>query len=246
MSISVSSPFQLRNNLLAALISSDYQYLLTKLERVHLALGEIVYRADSKISYVYFPEDAVISLLATLESGGTTEVGLIGREGMAGLVIFLDGDLAHDLAQASVAGTAMRMKASVLREELRLGSPLQLLLLRYTKSFIALLTQSIICSQHHLLVQRLARHLLMMHDYVESDKLRLTQEVISNMLGARRAGVAKAALILRDAGLISYVRGQITILDRTGLEVRTCECYEVIKKEFDDLYSNQLSIKRSA
>jgi CRP-like cAMP-binding protein len=244
MPLSPSS--QIKNNLLSALISQDYQYLLPRLERVRLFAGEVVYRAEDRIQYAYFPEDTVISLLSTLEDGATTEVGLIGREGMAGLSIVLGGEITHDLALVQVEGTAMRMKASVLREELRLGNPLQLLLLRYTQSFIALVSQSIICSQHHSIEQRYARWLLMIYDYVGKGKLRLTQELIANMIGSRRSGVTKAALTFRKAGLISYVRGSVAIHDRAGLEASACECYGVIREEFDRLHTSQIFPRKSA
>ncbi|HEX8423199.1 MAG TPA: helix-turn-helix domain-containing protein, partial [Pyrinomonadaceae bacterium] len=148
-------------------------------------------------------------------------------------------------AVVQVAGSALRMKASVLRDELRPGSPLQLLLLRYTRAFIALISQSVICSQQHTVERRLARWLLMMHDYVESDELRLTQELIASMLGSRRAGVTEAMRTMRDEGLIKNSRGLVRILNRAGLESASCECYAVIREEFERLHNSQLSPKKS-
>lgn len=237
---------QIKNNLLAALVNREYQHLLPQLQRVELSLAEVIYDAESQVQYVYFPETAVVSLLSTLENGATSEVGLIGREGMVGLSIFLGGTISHDQAVVQVAGTALRMRPSVLREELHLGSPLQLLLLRYTQSFLALVTQSVVCSQHHTVNQRLARWLLMMHDYVESNELQLTHELIAGMMGVRRAGVSTAVGGLKGAGLIKTSRGRITILDRRGLEACSCECYAIIREEFNSLHAGQISAKESA
>jgi CRP-like cAMP-binding protein len=246
MPVPLSTSSQVKNNLLSALVSHDYQHLLPRLERVHMFAGDVVYRADDRAEYAYFPEDTVLSLLSTLEDGTTTEVGLIGREGMAGLSIILGGDITHDLALVQVEGNALRMRASVLREEIRLGSPLQLLLLRDTQSFITLISQSIICSQHHSIEQRYARWVLMISDHVGPGKLRLTQELIANMIGSRRAGITKVALTFRKAGVISYVRGYLTISDREGLEASACECYGVIRDEFDRLHTSQLFARKSA
>ena len=230
---------QIKNQLLAALVTDQYQHLVPHLQRVDLTLGDVIYRPGGQIEHVYFPENAVVSLLSTLENGATTEVGLVGREGMVGLTVFLGGALTPEQAVVQLAGSAMRMKASVLRDELQVGSPLQLLLLRYTKSFLALVTQSVACSQHHSLERRFARWLLMMHDYSESDTLRLTHEMIAGMIGTRRAGVTMAALALKDRNLIDTARGQVRILDRTGLEATACECYAIIRKEFSNLHALQ-------
>lgn len=237
---------QIKNHLLAVLISREYEHLLPHLERVSLCVGELVYRADSEIHYVYFPETAVVSLLASTEDGSTAEVGLIGSEGMVGLNVFLVGSTIHDEAVVQVAGTAMRMKAAVLRQELKLGSPLQVLLLRYTRSFLFLVTQSVVCSQSHTVEQRLARWLMMMNDYAETNQLALTHDLIAAMLGSRRAGVSNAIGKLRDAGLVKTGRGLITILGREGLEAVACECYRVVKGEFDRLYSSQQAAGQSA
>ena len=243
MPVTSAFPDYIRNRLLAALISKDYQHLLPYLERVQLSLGEVIYRAEAEIHYVYFPENATVSLLSTLENGQTAEVGIIGYEGMVGLNIFLGGAVTHDQALVQIAGTALRMKTSVLRAELQTGSPLQFFLLNYTRAFIALISQSIICSQHHIVSQRLARWLLVMHDYAEANELRLTHEMIAAMIGARRAGVTNAASPLRDAGLIKYHRGRITITDRKGLEASACECYQIIREEFDRMQHSQTDEK---
>src|SRR6185295_2286083 len=198
---------QIKNQLLAALVNDQYRHLLPHLERVNLSLGDNIYLAGGNIENVYFPENSVVSLLSTLENGATTEVGLVGREGMVGLTVFLGGALTPEQAIVQLAGTAVRMKASVLRDETRVGSSLQLLLLRYTRSFIALMSQSVVCSQHHALDQRFARWLLMMHDYSGSDTLNLTHEMVAGMIGTRRAGVTIAALALREKNLVSASRG---------------------------------------
>ncbi|HKP38937.1 MAG TPA: Crp/Fnr family transcriptional regulator [Pyrinomonadaceae bacterium] len=230
----------IKNQLLSALVNTQYQHLVPHLQRVDLALGDVVYRMGREIEHVYFPENSVVSLLSTLENGATTEVGLVGHEGMVGLTVFLGGALTPEQAIVQLAGTALRMKASVLRAELRVGSSLQLLLLRYTRSFLALMSQSVVCSQHHSLDQRFARWLLMMHDYSESNTLNLTHEMVAGMIGTRRAGVTVAALALREKGLVSASRGSITILDRDGLEAAACECYSIIRDEFSRLHASQI------
>ena len=228
-----SSP--VRNDLLRALLSSEYRHLSPKLERVHLKAREIVYQADQHIEYVYFPEEAVVAMIDTVEEGHTVEVGIIGREGMVGINIFLGCLITPDRAIVQIPGGAMRMKTNDLRKELRFGSPLQLLLLRYTQALLAVISQSVACSQHHTVAQRLARWLLTMHDYAESHEFEMSQKSIAAMLGARRAGVNEAAGMLEAAGLISYSRARIRILDKAGLKRKTCECYRFIKQQFDGL-----------
>jgi len=166
-----TSPLPIKNQLLTSLINKEYQHLLPYLQHVEMPLGETIYSEGRTIDDVYFPENCVVSLLSTLENGATTEVGLVGKEGMVGLTVFLGGAITPERALVQLGGTAMKMKASVLRNELQVGSSLQLLLFRYTRAFLALMSQSIACSQHHLLDQRFARWLLMMHDYSDSDTL---------------------------------------------------------------------------
>lgn len=226
----------IKNQLLTALVNTEYQHLLPHLHRVDMPLGKVVYSAGRNINHVYFPETCVVSLLSILEGGNTTEVGLVGREGMLGLTVFLGGAITPERALVQLGGTALQMEASVLRKELRVGSRLQMLLLNYTRAFIALMSQSVACSQHHQLEQRLSRWLLMMHDYSESDTLKLTHEMVASMIGTRRAGVTVALLALREMGLISASRGQVTILNRKGLENSACECYGIIHDEFRQLY----------
>lgn len=230
----------IKNQLLSALVNNQYQHLLPHLERVDLSIGDVIYTTGRQIEHVYFPEDSVVCLLSTLENGATTEVGLVGREGMVGLTVFLGGALTPERAIVQLAGTSMRMRASVLREELRVGSSLQLLLLRYTRSFLALMSQSVVCSQHHSLDQRFARWLLMLLDHSDSNTLNITHEMVAGMIGTRRAGVTMAALALREKGLVSASRGRITILDRKGIEAAACECYAIIREEFSQLHNAQI------
>ena len=235
-----SPTIQLRNRLLSSLINHDYQRLVSHLKQVDLQLGDVIYTAGDTIEDVYFPETAVVSLLSTLENGDTTEVGLIGCEGMVGLSVFLGGSITPERALVQLTGKAMKMPASVLTAELKFGSSIQLQLLRYTRSFLALVTQSVICSQHHSLEARFARWLLMMHDYSASNTLNLTHEMVSSMIGTRRAGVSMATRELRQRNLIKSARGAITIIDREGLKRLACECYAIIHEEYERLHTSQM------
>lgn len=224
-----------KNDILAALLNSEYNHLSSRLERVDLKAGEIVYQAGQRIEYVYFPESAVVAMIDTLEDGGTVEVGIIGHEGMVGINIFLGALATPDRAVTQIAGSAMRMKTRDLKAELGFGSPLQRLLLRYTQVLLAVISQSIACSQHHSVEQRLARLLLTMHYYAKANALVMSQQSIAAMLGSRRVGITGAAGMLRAAGLISYRRGRIAIVDEQGLRKKSCECYAFIRKQFDGL-----------
>ena len=227
-----------RNDILRALLNSEYKHLSPKLTQVNLRLGEIIYQADQRIEYVYFPEKAVVAMIDTVEDGGTVEVGIIGHEGMVGINIFLGALVTPDKAIVQISGSAMRMKTRDLRKALRFGSPLQRLLLRYTQALLAVISQSVGCSQHHTVPQRLARWLLTMHDYSESNEFEMSQEFIAAMLGVRRVGVTEAAGNLQAAGLISYSRSRIRILDEAGLKEKSCECYRFIRRQFDGLLSD--------
>ena len=224
------------NDLLAALLASQYRHLLPKLERVTLRRGEVVYRADQDIEEVFFPEEAVVAMVDTMADKRTVEVGIIGREGIVGINIFLGGAVTPDKAVVQMAGGAYRMKAKDLRKEVRFGSPLQRLLLEYTRTFIAVISQSVACSQHHSTERRLARWLLTMSDYARSRELLMDHKSIAAMLGVRRVGVTEAAGALQGAGLIRYRRGRISILDKRRLEKRTCECYGFIRLQYRKLH----------
>jgi CRP-like cAMP-binding protein len=231
-----------QNKILAALSGSEPQRAVPEGERVEFAQGEVVYEPEAEIRYVYFPETAVFSILATMDDGSTVEVGPVGDEGLAGLRVFLGADTSRYRVIVHVGGTAMRMRADVLREELRdEQSAMPRLLLRYTQMLLAMTGQSSACNKLHTLEHQLARWLLMMHDYV-GDELLLTHELISLTLGVRRAGVSTAANDFRNAGLIYYRRGHIQLLDRQGLEAIACECYRNIKDEYDRLYADLLRL----
>ena len=231
----------LKNQLLASLLNLDHDRLVPHLHQVDLVQGDVIYSAGDSIGTVYFPETAVVALLSALEDGSTTEVGLIGREGMVGLSLFLGGAITPERAIVQISGRALKMAAADLSRELRHGSSLQVQLLRYTRSFLALVTQSVICSQHHSLEARFARWLLMMRDYSDSNTLQLTHEMVAGMIGTRRAGVSMATRALRERGLIDSGRGMIEIVDGDGLEEAACECYSIVRAEFTQLHRNQLT-----
>jgi CRP-like cAMP-binding protein len=229
-----SNPAQ--NRILSALDAADYRDFLSQMERVTLSRGEVVYEPGDRIDYVYFPETAVFSMLCTMENGDTAEVGPIGREGLVGLSIFFGAEVTPTQLVVHVAGTALRANAELLKQELRSGrNALPDRLFRYTQMLLAMTGQSSACNKLHSLGQQLVKWLLMMHDYV-GDELLLTHDLIALTLGVRRAGVSEAALALKDEGLIDYTRGHIQILNRQGLEARACECYEVIREEYERLY----------
>lgn len=223
------------NRLLAALPKKDYQRLLPELERVPLAFGDILYEPGDTIGHVYFPESGIISLLARVESQKVLEVGIVGNEGVAGLPVVLGVRVSLNRGLVQSAGTAMRMKAAALRKEFKQDGALQRLLHRYLHSLLTQISQSAVCNRFHMVDARLARWLLMTHDRVGSDEFRLTQELLSNMLGVRREAVSKAAGALQKSGFVNYSRGHITMLNRAGLEATACQCYQIIKDDSDHL-----------
>lgn len=224
------------NSILAALLASEYRHLLPKLERVALKRGEVVYQADQNIDAVYFPERAVVAMVDATDDGRTIEVGIIGREGLVGINVFLGGITTPDKAIVQLPGDAIRMRTRDLRKAVRFGSPLQRLLLDYTRSFLAVISQSVACSQHHGIEQRLARWLLTMNDYAGPGEFLMVHESIAAMLGVRRVGITKAASTLQADALISYRRGRIRVLDRAGLGKRSCECYRYIRQQYQRLH----------
>ena len=224
----------LKNLVLNALPRGEYARLLPDLEAVSLPLGETLYRSGDLIEYVYFPGDALVSLITHMKDGGAIEVGLIGRDGMVGIPVLLGDDIAFEEAIVQIAGDALRMRTAAFKEELKQGhSSLLTRLLLYTRTLMKQVAQTAACNRRHTTEKRLSRWLLMCHDRVGSDELALTQEFISNMLGTRRAGVSSAAISLRQEGFISYSRGHVRILKRKGLEAFTCECYGAVKWETD-------------
>jgi CRP-like cAMP-binding protein len=224
-----------QNQMLAALPVADYGRLLPHLEPVALPLGLAIFESGSKLRHLYFPASGIVSLLYAMENGASTEIAVIGNEGVVGIALFMGGESTPSRAVVQSAGHGYRLKASVLKTEFDLGGPLQHLLLRYTQALIAQMTQTAVCNRHHALDQQLCRWLLLSLDRLPSNKLAMTQELIANMLGVRREGVTEAAGKLQEAGLIRYSRGHITVLDRPKLEKRVCECYAVVKKELDRL-----------
>ena len=221
------------NRLLAALPKQEYQRLLPELEHVVMPFAEVLYEPGARIRHVYFPNDSIVSLLAEVADRSTLEVGIVGNEGVAGISVFMGVDTSPHRAITQGTGTAMRMKASVLRKESERTGSLHGLLHRYAHSLLAQVSRGAVCNRFHVVDARLARWLLMSSDRLGMDEFRLTQDFISNMLGVRREGVSKAASILQKDELINYRRGHIKILDRAGLEAVSCECYGIIKDESD-------------
>ena len=229
MSSAITQP--VGNWLLDALPKEDYQRLLKDLLPVSFDLGEVVYESGAQMDHVYFPTTCHVSLLYTMINGVTAEMGLVGNEGVVGIALFMGGDTTPNRAVVQGTGRAMKLKAKALHEEFSRGSDFQHLLLRYTQAMITQISQTAVCNRLHSVEQRLCRWLLMTHDRTHSDELQMTQEFISHMLGVRREGVTHAAQNLQEKGLISYVRGHITIVERAKLEENVCECYEVVRTE---------------
>ncbi len=223
------------NHLLSTLPKEDYERLIPDLEYVTFALGEVIYESGEHQHYVYFPTTSIISLLYTMETGMTAEMGLIGNDGVVGVALFMGGDTAPNRAAVQIAGGALKMEARILQREFQMGGAFQLMLLRYAQALMIQISQTAVCNRLHSLEQRLCRWLLLSHDRVQSDNLAMTQEFIANMLGSRREGVTAAAGRLQDERIITYHRGQITILNRAGLETQVCECYEVVKNATERL-----------
>jgi CRP-like cAMP-binding protein len=235
MSVSVKPTVPSENRLLAALPSDEYERLLPSLQQVSFSLGEVVYEFGGHLDYVYFPTTSIVSLLYTMANGTSAEMGLTGNDGVVGIALFMGGGTMPNRAVVQSAGAAIRMKAKVLQAEFALGGKFQYLLLRYTQALITQISQTAVCNRLHSVEQQLCRWLLLSHDRVKSDELIMTQELIADMLGVRREGVTVAAGRLQDQGAISYVRGHIKILNRQRLEETVCECYRVVKDEFDRL-----------
>jgi CRP-like cAMP-binding protein len=225
------------NHLLAALPAADYQRLEPHLEPVELTLGCSIYESDERMCHVFFPTAGIVSLLYVLDNGDTAESAVTGNDGVVGISTFMGGDSTPSRAVVVSAGQGYRLSRSVLMREFERGGSLQHLLLRYTQVLLTQMAQTAVCNRHHTVDQQLCRWLLLCLDRQSSNKLHITQELISHMLGVRREGVTEAAGRLQDAGLIRLHRGTITVLERTGLEQRVCECYAVVKREADRLQS---------
>ena len=230
------------NQLLAALPPADWKRWLPELEWIDLPLGEVLYESGNLQTHVYFPATAIVSLLYVMESGASAEIAVVGREGVVGISLFMGGESTPSRAVVQSAGHGFRMKAPAIKDEFNRSGPAMHLLLRYTQALITQMAQTAVCNRHHSVDQQLCRWLLLSMDRLQGNELVMTQELIANMLGVRREGVTEGALRLQKSGLIRYSRGRITVLDRPGLERRTCECYAVVKKEYDRLLPEQIAI----
>jgi CRP-like cAMP-binding protein len=224
-----------QNRLLAALPRGDFERIAPHLEWVTLKLGDVLYESGGLERYVYFPIDSIVSLLYVMEDGASAEIAVVGNEGMLGVAVFMGGETTPSRAIVQSAGSGYRLPAQPLKQEFDLGGSLMHLLLRYAQALITQMAQTAVCNRHHTVDQQLCRWLLMSLDRLRFDELVMTQELIANMLGVRREGVTEAAGKLRDLGIIEYRRGHIKVLDRPALEAQVCECYGVVKKEFDRL-----------
>jgi CRP-like cAMP-binding protein len=226
------------NRLIAALPERDRQRWLPQLEAVELRLGQALYESGDTLSHVYFPTTAIVSLLYVMESGASAEIAVVGNEGLVGISLFMGGESTTSRAVVQSAGHAYRLAAQSIKEEVK-RAPVLHLLLRYTQALITQMSQTAVCNRLHTLDQQLCRWLLLSLDRLQGNELVMTQELIANMLGVRRQGVTEAALKLQEVDLIRYARGRIAVLDRKGLERRTCECYAVVKNEYDRLLSGK-------
>ena len=231
----------LRNFLLAALSDDDFERINPKLKPVSFKLGEVLYESGEKLDYVYFPTTAIVSLLYIMENGTTAEIGVVGNDGILGVSLFMGGETTTSRAVIQSAGNAVRMKAIDMKTEFALGGRFQALLLRYTQALMTQISQTAVCNRLHSIEQQLCRWLLLSHDRLNSDKLVMTHDLISNMLGVRREGITLAARKLAARKLITNSRGTMTVLDRQGLENAVCECYAVVNDEYNRLLGRGIS-----
>jgi CRP-like cAMP-binding protein len=229
------------NQLLARLPDEELVRWLPHLEPVDMPLGKVLYESGAILLYVYFPTSAIVSLLYVMEDGASAEIAVVGYEGIVGISRFMGGESTPSRAVVQSGGNGYRLKASLMLEEFNRAGNVMHLLLRYTQALITQMAQTAVCNRHHTLDQQLCRWLLLSLDRLRSNELVMTQELIANMLGVRREGVTAAAGRLHRAGLINYQRGHISVLDRWQLERRTCECYAVVKREYDRLLPAMLA-----
>jgi CRP-like cAMP-binding protein len=230
-----------KNRLLAALPDAEWVRWKSQLELVAMPFGKVLYEPGSRLTHVYFPTTSIVSLLHVMEDGGSAEIAVVGLEGIVGISLFMGGESTPSRAVVQSAGQAFRLQAHLMLQEFNRAGPVLHLLLRYTQALITQMAQTAACNRHHALDQQLCRWLLLSLDRLPSNELLMTQELIANMLGVRREGVTEAAGRLQKAGVIRYQRGRITVLDRAGLEQRTCECYAVVKLEYDRLLPNTIA-----
>jgi len=233
------------NHLLAALPADEFARLKPDFEPVSLPLGKVIYESGEQLEYVYFPTTAIISLLYIMENGSTAEIGMAGNDGLVGIALFMGGSTTPNRAVVQSAGNAFRLRSKALLLEFHLSGEFQNILLRYTQYLMTQISQTAVCNRLHSLEQQLCRWLLINHDLLQTNKLIMTHDLIANMLGVRREGVSIAAGNLQKKGLIKYVRGTITMLDRPALESVACECYVVVKQEYDRLLGKYVSKNRS-
>lgn len=227
------------NHLLAALPAAEWARWAPQFEWVEMPLGQVLYESGRALSHVYFPTNAIVSLLYVMADGASAEIAVVGRDGVVGIALFMGGGSTPSRAVVQSAGEGWRLRGPAMREAFDRSHPVMHLMLRYTQALITQMAQTAVCNRHHLLDQQLCRWLLLSMDRLMGDELVMTQELIANMLGVRREGVTEAALKLQRDGLIRYARGRITVLDRPGLEARTCECYAVVKREYNRLLPAQ-------
>jgi CRP-like cAMP-binding protein len=223
------------NGLLAALPEAEWARWKDHLEPVTLTLGQVLSESGMRMAHVYFPTTAIVSLLYVMEDGASAEIAVVGHEGVVGISLFMGGESTLSRAVVQSQGQGYRLRGQLVKDEFGRAGPVMHVLLRYTQALITQMAQTAVCNRHHTLDKQLCRWLLLSLDRLEGNDLVMTQELIANMLGVRREGVTEAALKLQSAGLISYARGHIHVLDRAGLEARTCECYAVVKEEYDRL-----------
>lgn len=226
-----------QNHLLASLPAEIFERVSSNLELVAMPLGEVVCESGGQLQYVYFPTTAILSLHYVMENGATAEIAGVGNEGMLGVSLFMGGNTTPSRATVQTGGWGYRLKVRLMMEEFNRAGPLMRLMLRYTQALMTQMSQTAACNRHHSVEQQLCRWLLLTLDRLTSNELTMTQELIAGMLGVRREGITEAAGHLQQAGIIRYRRGHITVLDRSGLETRTCECYSVVRKEFRRLLS---------
>lgn len=230
-----SKPAPTQNHLLAALPPEVLDRLLPDLEPVPMPLGKVVYESGDTMRHVYFPTDSIVSLLYVMENGASAEISVVGNEGIVGIALFMGGESTPSRAIVQSAGSAYRLPGQRMKDEFSFHGDMQDLMLRYTQALITQMAQTAVCNRHHTIDQQLCRWLLLSLDRLTGSELTMTQELIANMLGVRREGVTEAASKLQKIGVINYVRGRITVLDRPRLEELSCECYAVVKKETDRL-----------
>ncbi|MDO9105968.1 MAG: Crp/Fnr family transcriptional regulator [Methylovulum sp.] len=232
-----------QNRLLAALPAEVLERIADDLELVSIPLGEVLYESGGQLQHVYFPTTAIVSLHYLMENGASAEIAGVGNEGVLGISLFMGGNTTPSLATVQTGGCCYRLKGRLMLEEFNRAGPMMRLMLRYTQALMTQISQTAVCNRHHSIEQQLCRWLLLTLDRLPTNELTMTQELIAGMLGVRREGITEAAGNLQRAGLISYRRGHITVLDRSGLESRACECYGVVKKEFHRLLSDAATAK---